>query len=235
MGKGLIKRFCAGVLLCCCLTVLSSVNVFGDGDPFYPNDPYFFYNAAERPGFPGQWHLVNQGPASIDFYSVSFKATVKMVNTGVDAGLRQAWALGFTGYGVTIGIVDSGVDGANYDIAPGYSAALSKNFSDNATMADKPQGPQSIKDNHGTAVAGVAAARGGNSLGGTGAAPYASIAGLRINLETKEKVGGIIVCPAGDPCISDQNYKDAYYWKSGVNETTGKIESVPEIQVKNHS
>jgi outer membrane autotransporter protein len=158
-----------------------------------------------------------------------------MINSGVDANLRGAWNLGYTGYGVTIGIVDSGVDGFNYDIAPGYRTDLSKNFSDNADLANAPQGPQSIKDNHGTAVAGVAAAQGGNGIGGTGAAPYAGIAGLRINIENSEEKDGKTVCPAGDPCLSDQNYKDAYYWKSGVNPTTGAIESAPEIQIKNHS
>lgn len=218
-----------------CLAVFSPVSVLCQGIPFYPNDPYFFYNYAERPGFPGQWHLVNQGPASISFYSVSNKTTTQMINGGIDAGLRQVWNLGYTGYGVTIGIVDSGVDGSNYDIAPNYRADLSKNFSDNAALANAPQGPQSIKDNHGTSVAGVAAARGNNGIGGTGAAPYAGIAGLRINLENNEEIGGKTVCPAGDPCLSDQNYKDAYYWKSGVNPNTGAIEAAPEIQIKNHS
>ncbi|MCX5817503.1 MAG: autotransporter domain-containing protein [Proteobacteria bacterium] len=223
------------IFLFFCLVVFFPVSVLCQGTPFYPNDPYFFYNATERPGFPGQWHLVNQGPASISFYSVSNKTTTQMINGGIDAGLRQAWSLGYTGYGVTIGIVDSGVDGSNYDIVPGYRANLSKNFSDNTTVANASQGPQSIKDNHGTSVAGVAAARGGNSIGGTGAAPYAGIAGLRINLENNEEIGGKTVCPAGDPCVSDTNYQDAYYWKSGVNPTTGVIEGTPEIQIKNHS
>jgi len=219
-----------------CLIMLSPTALVAQGESFWPNDPYFFYNAAERPNFPGQWHLVNQGPASIYFYSVNYlKTTTQMINSGVDAGLRQAWNLGYTGDGVTIGIVDDGVDGSNYDISPGYRTDLSKNFSDNVSLSNAPQGPQSIKDNHGTSVAGVAAARGGNGIGGTGAAPYAGIAGLRINLQNSEEIGGNIICPAGDPCISNQNFEDAYYWKSGVNTTTGAIESAPEIQVKNHS
>jgi len=218
-----------------CLVILCPAALHAQGEPFWPNDPYFFYDAAERPGFPGQWHLVNQGPAVINFYSVGFKTTVSMINGGFDAGLRQAWGLGYTGDGVTIGVVDDGVDGSNYDISPGYRSDLSKNFSDNAVLAGAAQGPQSIKDNHGTSVAGVAAARGGNGIGGTGAAPYAGIAGLRINLQNSEVIGGKMVCPAGDPCLSDKNYEDAYYWKSGVNTTTGAIEGIPDIQIKNHS
>lgn len=198
----------------------------GQGTVFYPNDPYFSYDVTARPGFPGQWHLFNQAPSSIYFTSVSWGQTVQMINAGVDANLKTAWNLGYTGRGVVIGIVDDGVDGANYDIAPGYRSDLSRNFSDNAAVAAASQGPLSISNNHGTAVAGVAAARGGNFIGGTGAAPYAEIAGLRINIAT---------ATADDPRASDQNFLDAYYWKSGVNPDTGVIEAPPEIQVKNHS
>jgi len=48
-------------------------------------------------------------------------------------------------------------------------------------------------------------------------------------------IGGETICPAGDPCATDTNFRDAYYWKSGVNSTTGKIEGTPDIQIKNHS
>ncbi|HOW53505.1 MAG TPA: autotransporter domain-containing protein [Syntrophorhabdaceae bacterium] len=222
-----MNRFNLKTLLAALLIVLAPFVASGreDLDPFYPNDPYFFYNATARPYFPGQWHLVNQAPSSISFRSVQSGTTTLMVNSGIDAGLLGAWSLGYTGKGVVIGIVDDGVDGGNYDIAPNYRADLSRNFSDNASIANSPQGPQKIGDNHGTSVAGVAAARGGNGIGGTGAAPYAQIAGLRLN-ET---------ATAGDPVSSEQNVLDAYYWKSGVNPTTGTIEGVSEIQVKNHS
>ncbi len=196
------------------------------GAAFVPDDPYYMYDASSRSGFPGQWHLNNTAPAALLFFAQSDKQTYTMINTGVSANLAGAWNLGYTGSGVVIGIVDDGVDGTNYDIAPNYRADLSRNFSDNALIANVPQGPQSGKNNHGTAVAGVAAARGGNGIGGTGAAPYASIAALRVNLDAVTAI---------DPSASQQNYLDAYYWKSGVNPTTGAIEGIAEIQVRNHS
>lgn len=215
-------------LLCILLVILFPFAAWSrdDLDPFYPDDPYFSYNAALRPNFPGQWHLVNGAPSFIDFYSRQFGTTTRMVSSGVSAGLLKAWNLGYTGSGVVIGIVDDGVDGTNYDIAPNYRSDLSRNFSDNADLAAAAQGPQKQGDNHGTAVAGVAAARGGNGIGGTGAAPYAQIAGLRINIGS--------VTPA-DPEASEQNYLDAYYWQSGVNPTTGAITGTAGIGVKNHS
>ena len=181
------------------------------GDPFTPNDPYFTYN--NPTGYPGQWHLQNQVPVSGS-------------NAGQDAGLINAWKSGYTGRGVVIGIVDDGVQGTHEDLKDNYRPDLSKNFSQDPTLAAQAQGPVQGIDNHGTAVAGVAAARGGNSIGGTGAAPFAGIAGLRLRL------GNAFV---GDPAITWDDYYDAYLWKSGLNSTTLAIESKPEIQVKNHS
>lgn len=198
-----------------CLIMLPPVTPPAQGEPFWPNDPYFFYNATEMPGFPGQWHLVNQGPATIDFNST------KMINSGIDAGLRQAWSAGYTGKGVVIGIVDDGVEGSHEDLKDNYSAKLSRSFL-NGVISES-QGPILLKDNHGTSVAGVAAARGGNGIGGTGAAPYATIAGLRLLSGSQ----------------TDEDEFNACMWGSGLafNTTTGNFtfKTKPEIAVKNHS
>lgn len=207
------------------LLLLAPLPGAADAATFWPNDPYFAFNESLRPDFPGQWHLYNGLPAQ--FGSGSGDDRVTFSNARQSAGLKGAWDLGYTGQGVIIGIVDDGVDAAHPDLSPNYRADLSKNFSANATVAAAAQGPQTLGDNHGTAVAGVAAARGGNAIGGTGAAPYAQIAALRINIgdhDTDE-----------DPDVTGQNYLDAYYWKSGVNPTTGTIEAKAVIQVKNHS
>ena len=178
------------------------------GEAFSPNDPYFFYNATLRPYYPGQWHLENPGTA------IEGKR-----NTGVDAGLRGAWNLGYTGKGVVIGIVDDGVEGTHEDLKDNYSAALSRKFLGGSVLS--PTGPIYGADNHGTAVAGVAAARGGNGIGGTGAAPYATIADLRLL----------------DDNATTEDYVNAYLWASGVELKDGKyvITKSAQIQIKNHS
>ncbi|MCK9195740.1 MAG: S8 family serine peptidase, partial [Syntrophales bacterium] len=200
------------------LLILSAPLIRAQGAAFITtetNDPYFTYNNPS--GFPGQWHLENKAPVSD-------------VNKGQDAGLKNAWniggGLGYTGRGVVIGIVDDGVEGTHEDLKDNYLPGLSKNFSQDPTLAAQDQGPVQGGDNHGTAVAGVAAARGGNAIGGTGAAPFASIAGLRLRL------GNAFV---GDPAITWDDYYNAYLWKSGLNSTTLAIESKPEIHIKNHS
>ncbi|HBA54930.1 MAG TPA: hypothetical protein DCZ04_10905, partial [Syntrophorhabdus aromaticivorans] len=218
--------------------ILSPFLIPVEGLPFVPNDPYFYYNSTERPYFPGQWHLDNNAPEYIfrtfkdwpdapDWYKTDYAGkTVKMINSGVDANLSDAWQVGYTGKGVVIGIVDDGVEGAQEDISPNYSKELSRMFLQGKTLEDK--GPILKSDNHGTAVAGVAAARGGNGIGGTGAAPYATIAGLRL-LDSR------------DSRTIDEDYFFAYMWKSGVdfNEQGDSIifapKAPPEIQIKNHS
>jgi len=203
------------------LAIFLPVSVFCQDSPFYPNDPYFFYNATERPYFPGQWHLENNAPSEITTYINSLEKNMTMKNADVDANLKGAWDAGYTGKGVVIGIVDDGVEATQEDIKDNYSAKLSRSFLDGNISEN--QGPVLQKDNHGTSVAGVAAARGGNGIGGTGAAPYATIAGLRLLSGSQ----------------TDEDEFNAYMWGSGLifDKNTGKytIKSSPEIAIKNHS
>jgi subtilisin family serine protease len=166
---------------------------------FTPNDPYYFTGSPA--GFKGQWHLSVQSSGAV-----------------YDANVVPAWNRDITGQGVVIGIVDDGLQAAHPDLSPNFDAADSENFSDGIggsvdpspvnsnTAANNPDG-----DNHGTSVAGVAAARGGNGIGVTGAAPYASLAGLRINF----------------PAQTTQMFVDATLYHSSGGNTN--------IKVKNHS
>jgi len=209
------------IILFLCFGIFLPVSVFCQGTPFVPNDPYFLYNSTVRPSFPGQWHLLNNAPSEITIYIEYIQGSVTMKNAGVDANLKGAWDAGYTGKGVVIGIVDDGVEGTHEDLKDNYISRLSRTF-ENGKISET-QGPVKISDNHGTAVAGVAAARGGNNTGGTGAAPYAGLAGLKI-------LGGD---------LTKEDEFNAYMWGSGVlfDRNTGKytIKSRPEIVIKNHS
>jgi subtilisin family serine protease len=78
-----------------------------------------------------------------------------------------------TGRGVSIAVIDSGVDARHPDLQG--QVELQQNFVD-----EKPPPPEP----HGTAVAGIAAARSGNGLGIAGVAPDARLMALRACWQT---------------------------------------------------
>jgi subtilisin-like proprotein convertase family protein/endonuclease/exonuclease/phosphatase family metal-dependent hydrolase len=117
---------------------------------FVPDDPLYSQ----------QWHLQNTGQQA--------------GTAGEDARLTTAWDSA-RGTGVVIGVVDDGLQYTHPDLAPAYRADLSYDF--NGNDADPLPG---TGDDHGTAAAGVAAARGNNGVGVSGAAPGASLAGIRL-------------------------------------------------------
>jgi len=117
---------------------------------FVPNDPLFTQ----------QWHLQNTGQQA--------------GTAGEDARLTTAWD-SVRGTGVVIGMVDDGLQYTHPDLSPAYRADLSYDF--NGNDADPLPG---TGDDHGTSAAGVAAARGNNGVGVSGAAPGASLAGIRL-------------------------------------------------------
>jgi subtilisin-like proprotein convertase family protein len=124
---------------------------------FVPNDSFFAYDAA-NPGY--QWHLQNTGQNG---------ATV-----GSDVNVVPAWD-NYKGAGVRIGIVDDGLEVGHPDLAPNVDLAHGFDFNDND--ADPSPG---VSDFHGTACAGVAAARGNNGIGVSGVAPEATLVGVRL-------------------------------------------------------
>jgi subtilisin-like proprotein convertase family protein len=86
------------------------------------------------------------------------------------------------GSGVVIGVVDDGLQWTHPDLGPNYTSAASHdfNFNDPDPSPSTAGSCTTTANCHGTAAAGVAAARDDNGIGGAGAAPRASVAGLRL-------------------------------------------------------
>lgn len=117
--------------------------------------------------FNNQWHLRNTGQSG--------------GTAGTDANIVSAWD-SVRGTGVTIGIVDDGLQYTHPDLQANYRADLSRDFNETVgsfNAYDNNPLPN-VWDSHGTSAGGVAAARGNNGTGVSGAAPNAFLAGLRL-------------------------------------------------------
>ena len=98
-----------------------------------------------------QWHLKNREDG------------------GMDINVEPVWEEGITGEGVNVVVVDDGIDQYHEDLAPNIDATLNHDYTDRGDIHDP-------KEHHGTAVAGIIAAR-DNDVGMRGIAPRATIYG----------------------------------------------------------
>jgi len=99
---------------------------------------------------------------------------------GTDLNIESVWAYptagaGFRGRGVRIGIVDDGVQTGHPDFVGNIDTANDYDWNGNDNDPNPGTG-----DDHGTACAGDAAARGNNGIGVSGSAPEATIVGMRL-------------------------------------------------------
>ncbi|MBU0679124.1 MAG: S8 family serine peptidase [Verrucomicrobia bacterium] len=108
-----------------------------------------------------QWHLRNYGQNG--------------GTAGIDVNITNVWD-SYRGDGILIGIVDDGLQVTHPDLSPNVNTVIDWDW--NGDDADP--SPNLTYDHHGTACAGVAAAKGNNSLGVSGAAYDATLVGMRL-------------------------------------------------------
>ena len=110
-----------------------------------------------------QWHLNNTGQTNF---------ATNAGTSGVDLNVDTAISSGYTGNGVTVAVLDSGLEIAHEDLVDNIISG-SYDFLNSDT---DPTNPANDGD-HGTSVAGLIAAKGWNNKGGRGVAPNASLIG----------------------------------------------------------
>ncbi|XP_054651117.1 proprotein convertase subtilisin/kexin type 7 isoform X3 [Dunckerocampus dactyliophorus] len=117
--------------------------------------------AFNDPRYPKQWHLHND------------------VNKGMDINVTGVWERNITGRGVTVVVVDDGVQHTHQDIKPNYSPEGSYDL--NSNDPDPMPHPDMHSDNHhGTRCAGEIAAVPNNSFCAVGVAYGSKVAGIRV-------------------------------------------------------
>lgn len=126
-----------------------------------PNDPLFSQ----------QWTLLNTGQNG---------GTV-----GADINVTNVWD-NYRGTGIVIGVIDDGFQYTHPDLAANANTAIHYDYRD-GDNDPKPEGTAGVNaqgnpnaDSHGTATAGVIAARGNNGIGAAGVAFEATLVGLRL-------------------------------------------------------
>ena len=93
-------------------------------------------------------------------------------------GVPHLWQRNITGEGAHIAIVDDALEILHPDLYPNILPSLSRNFlerDESSPFYDDPLPYDEFEDAHGTAVAGIIAARGDNGIGIKGIAPRAGI------------------------------------------------------------
>ncbi len=113
---------------------------------------------------------------------------------------------GITGDGVLISVVDDGLDTAHQDFVGALSAPHLNVVNPGDQGATNPQ--PSFFNGHGTAGAGVAAARGDNGTGVTGVAPRAQLTGVRFidGPASSEDTAAAFLHRAGPGVVSMNNW-----------------------------
>eukprot|EP00128_Syssomonas_multiformis_P015533 Colp12_sorted_trinity150504_noHs@30087 len=111
------------------------------------------------PGFPSQWHLNNVG--------------------GHDVNVFPVWEMGITGKGVTVSILDDGLEHDHADLQKNYRPAASYDFNENDPDPMPRYTPSNI-NNHGTRCAGEVSAEPNNNYCGAGVAYDAGIGGIKL-------------------------------------------------------
>jgi subtilisin-like proprotein convertase family protein len=107
-----------------------------------------------------QWHLNNTGQSG--------------GTSGEDVRAFAAWSVTRGEGAARVAVVDDAVDVLHEDLAPNVVPAASYSYRP-ASLGSAYPLPCRVEDDHGTAVAGIVAARDGNAVGGAGVAPRAPL------------------------------------------------------------
>lgn len=128
----------------------------------------FVLSSATDPLYAYAWHLENTGQNNFATNSGT---------AGIDINVKNVFAAGIKGTGVTIAVSDSGIETGHEDLTDNYTTGISKNFLLSSPYNGDPV-YNSANDGHGTAVTGLISAEGWNDLGSRGVSPNSKFGGF---------------------------------------------------------
>jgi subtilisin family serine protease len=131
------------------------------------------------------WHLENSGPGQV---VPAIDNSLALAGIDARVGAVHLGGSGITGRGVGIAVVDTGMQIVHEDLRANVLHGQSFNFLDgSADPSPDPRRADFDRLDHGTAVAGIAAAKGWNGLGSRGLAPNAAVVGYApLNIPSRD-------------------------------------------------
>ena len=142
--------------------------------------------SAEDPLQTYQWHLDNTGQSAFASDSGSFDE---------DISHSTAIARGWSGEGVRVNVIDTGLELQHPDLQANIIAGGSHDYLDGD---DDPTNTISTSGDHGTSVAGLIAAVGDNGIGVSGVAPNALLQGFNYLNSSPQTTSGYVLAHGFD-------------------------------------
>jgi subtilisin family serine protease len=153
---------------------------------------------AADPLHQNQWHIQNVGQDAF--------ASVLPV-AGNDMNVAGAWTAGYSGMGIKVGVVDTGLEAAHEDLAANVDIGNSFNFL--TGLNDPSPVPTDPGFDHGTSVAGIIGAAAFNGNGGRGVAYGARLRGY--NLLASFNIANMAKSLGSDPISADNDLFNASF------------------------
>ena len=148
-----------------------------------------------------QWHIQNVGQDAF--------ASIRPI-AGNDLNMAAAWTAGYSGMGIKVGVVDTGLEAAHEDLAANFDLANSFNFVTGLNDPSRDIGDPGF--DHGTAVAGIIGATAFNHKGGRGVSYNARLRGY--NLLASFSVANMAKSLGSDPVSADNDIFNASFGNS---------------------
>ncbi|MFL5261972.1 MAG: S8 family serine peptidase [Anaeromyxobacteraceae bacterium] len=164
-----------------------------------------------------QWHLRNTGQTALAWHAGI---------AGNDIGATAAYAAGYSGRGVKVAVVDSGLELAHEDLSANVVAG-SWNFS----RATGDPTPTTKDGDHGTSVAGLIAAVRGNGKGGMGVAPGAGLNGYDVISGSNQSLANFVASLGGGSGAGGPGSHDAWIFNQSFGADSTEPFGVPPLVV----
>ncbi len=150
-----------------------------------------------------QWHLKNTGQTN--FASLS--------EGTYDLNIEDVISSGITGLGTIIAIVDTGLEVTHEDLSANVVVGKSYDYSDQ----DNNPEPINSSGDHGTSMAGISSAVGGNNVGVRGVAPNSKVVGFNVIGGSNNTISNMIDALGGASGGADTQEIDIFNMSFGSN------------------